>query len=424
MPGSGTKQEVLTNKGLCAQAARVLDLTRSISRAGRRPTGVDRVELAYLDYFLTETAPVFGLVRTGLGHLLIDRQGLLGLQARLRSQTPWGKTSAFTDFFHKGPLEMRQAESDARRLARARCRPKALPGMLRRHVPNGAIYFNVGHTHLNVRTLDQIRAGTGGKVVVMIHDTIPLDFPEFQRASIPQVFLARFRAVQAKADLVICNSHHTQARVRAHMAPHGRLPDMRVAPLGVDVASPRRADLPTDLNLAQPYFVALGTIEPRKRHDLLLDVWEMLSADLAPQDMPGLVICGSRGWNNEAVFKRLDALPTDGPIKEISGLSDAGAAALLQSAVALLSPSEAEGYGLPPVEAAALGVLPVVLDLPAYRETLGNIAVYLNETDRYLWRNIVERLMTDYRREREARKLSGFVPPSWADHFGVVFEAN
>lgn len=54
--------------------SRLLDLTRLVSRAGRTMTGVDRVEFAYLDHLLTRDLPLYGLVRSTLGYILLARR--------------------------------------------------------------------------------------------------------------------------------------------------------------------------------------------------------------------------------------------------------------------------------------------------------------------------------------------------------------
>ena len=59
-------------------------------RAGRMPTGVDRVEHAYLTQFLADDVACFGLVRTTFGYLLLDRQGLQGVLDRVEGRTDWG----------------------------------------------------------------------------------------------------------------------------------------------------------------------------------------------------------------------------------------------------------------------------------------------------------------------------------------------
>ena len=69
---------------------RVLNLTRLLSRAGRTLTGVDRVELAYLRRFLTDDTPVFGLIRTSLGWLFLDRDGMQAFQVAVTTGD-WGR---------------------------------------------------------------------------------------------------------------------------------------------------------------------------------------------------------------------------------------------------------------------------------------------------------------------------------------------
>ncbi|WP_428927364.1 glycosyltransferase family 4 protein [Marinibacterium sp. SX1] len=414
MPGDGTKLAITTNNPV---PGRLLDLTRSLRRAGRQPTGVDRVELAYLDHLLERDAPLFGLVRTGAGYLLLDEEGLRAAQSRLHGAEPWGRADVLSSLFRKRPEMVRRAESDLRRLAVGRCRRAMLATLLQAHLAPGTPYLNTGHSGLNGAALAAIRQGTQGRIAVLIHDTIPLDHPEYQRPGTAGTFRRKLEAAGAHADLLICNSHFTETRVRAHLdAP----PDILVAPLGVTPARPDPAALPPGLPPARPFFVALGTIEPRKGHDLLLDTWAALARDRPADEMPGLVICGSRGWNNEAVFARLDALPDDGVIRECPGLSDGAVAALLQASCGLLFPSRAEGFGLPPLEAAMLGVPVVAAPLPVYEETLNDIRVYLVETESYLWRNIVDRLVTADRGNDEAGMTSGFDAMGWSDHFDVV----
>jgi glycosyltransferase involved in cell wall biosynthesis len=153
--------------------------------------------------------------------------------------------------------------------------------------------------------------------------------------------------------------------------------------------------------------VALGTIEPRKNHALLLDAWE----GMGPQ-APWLVICGARGWRNAATFARLDRHPPR--VREAAGLTDGAVAALLQGARALLFPSLAEGYGLPLVEAAALGTPVVCSDLPICREVAGPGADFLDPRDPEAWAAAVMRLKDD----TSPRKR--MVAPLWEQHFNIA----
>ncbi|MDT9702392.1 glycosyltransferase, partial [Streptomyces sp. P17] len=92
----------------------------------------------------------------------------------------------------------------------------------------------------------------------------------------------------------------------------------------------------------RPRFVTLGTIEPRKNHALLLDVWDSL-----PPPRPQLVVIGRRGWADQALFARIAATPD---VAEFNTLDDGQVAAVLTGAQALLMPSFAEGFGLPLTE--------------------------------------------------------------------------
>lgn len=392
-----------------------------ISRAGRVPTGVDRVELAYLRNLTGRPEPLFAIARTTLGYVLLSDDGIAAITQRIASKQPWGTADRWSKLARRKSVSVRQAESDLRRFAMGTCRPRGLPTLLARHLPAGSAYLNVGHSNLTDRMFQAIKNGMGGQIAVLIHDTIPLDEPQYQRFGTPDRFGAMLRRVQAHADLVIYNSHHSRARAEFHLAKTGSISDCLVSHLGVDVPSPDSTQVPSSLVVDAPYFVTLGTIEPRKGHDLLLDVWDDLAKETP---VPGLIICGSRGWENKLVFDRLDRLPPTGPIREVSGLSDAAIAALMVKSCGVLCPSRAEGFGLPPMEAAALGVPVICNDLPVYREILGDIPVYVSETDRYQWGSSIKRLAKRGKGGISAISEHDFVPPTWQDHFNIVLRST
>ncbi len=372
------------------------------------PTGVDRVEFAYLRALLADPAPLFGLARTSLGFVLLDRAGAQAVLGAVTSGD-WGHPGWLSRLSRRLTPPQQAAQTLLRRHSIARCLPRLLPAMLRRHCPAGLTYLNTGHSNLTPSVFSAMRGHPGGRIVALVHDTIPLDHPDFQRPGTVDLFAAKMRRVAANADLVLTTSQVAKGDIARHFQTFGRVPPIVIAPLGVDPAIPDPTALPADIDLTGPYFVTVGTIEPRKNHALLLDVW----SDLGPT-APRLFICGSRGWRNQEVFARLDAgVPG---VRELPGLSDAAVAALLQGSRGLLFPSLAEGYGLPPVEAAQMRVPVVCCDLAIMREVLGSVAIYLDPHDPYVWKETVNRLAT----AATPTPAAHFVPPNWDEHFKIV----
>lgn len=401
MPGAGTRAAITRS----SPPARCLDITRLIRRAGRVMTGVDRVEFAYLRALVADPVPLFALARTRLGYVLLSQEGAAEILRRARDDA-WGRLDAL-GLVMPGTVARRRAEAALRRHALARALPAGLGAMLRRNLPAGTVYYNTGHSNLTERVAEAWRDLPGARIEVLVHDTIPLDFPQYQRPETLRKFTRFLGRTAQLADRVICNSQATLEDCQRHMQVFGRIPPGIAAPLGIE--TPKPGPCPDDLPEG-PFFVSLGTIEPRKNHALLLDIWDQFAAE--GRHGPHLILCGGRGWNNRAVFDRLDA--GNPLVQERPGLSDGAVAALLLRSRGLLFPSLAEGYGLPPIEAAALGVPVLVSDLAVYRETLEDIPIYLPPQDAYSWRQKIEQL------QEQRPPTPPYLPPSWTGHFNLV----
>lgn len=377
------------------------------------PTGVDRVEHAYLTQFLADDVACLGLVRTAFGYLLLDRQGLQGVLDRVEGRTDWGDCDRLSRLSRNRNATGKRAEADFRRLAVGRSTPWFLRQFCK-NLPDKCTYYNVGHSNLTGRVLSALK-WAGVHLTVLVHDVIPLEYPQFQRRGTVEPFRAKIKRVRQWADLVIYNSEDTRDRTEAQMKQWGALPQGLVAHLGTITPVPDSAALPPSLPPEQPYFVTVGTIEPRKNHIFLLDIWQQLGPDA-----PVLLICGARGWNNDVVFDRLDALDPNGPVREIANLSDAALAALVQGAAGALFPSLAEGFGLPPYEALALRTRVLCNDLPVLHEFLGYMPVYASVSDRYQWQKIITSWANDAKQDEISQS---FVGPTWTEHFSTVLSA-
>ncbi|MGR3343905.1 MAG: glycosyltransferase family 4 protein [Paracoccaceae bacterium] len=398
--------------------ARCLDLTRLISRVGRGPwTGIDRVELEYLAHLHASDTPMFALVHFRRGYALIDREGVRAIQQYLLGHTSWDKSILLSLFFEKSLAIRRAAHIAVGRLAMAQTQEGGLKELLALKLPPGTAYFNVGHSNLSQDVFEGFRSVPDSKISVFVHDTIPLDFPQFQRPETTSSFEKKLRNVARYADLVICNSRQTSHDVERVMSAWGKVPKIAVAHLGVRAASAKPEDLPPDIDTSNPYFVVLGTIEPRKNHALLLDIWARLSAE---PGAPRLFVVGQRGWENKNVFRRLDRRPA--MVSELSNLSDGAVSALLQRSSGLLIPSYCEGFGLPAIEAAALGIPVICNSLSVFREILGEYPIYADVADIYLWETMIRKLAENSDSVNRLTRDSGVKVafPTWEDHFDQV----
>lgn len=358
---------------------------------------------------LARGAELHGLCRTADGQALLDGEGLAALARRLAREEPWGPVDLAGRLSLRLPPARRVAESDVRRLAAGRARGAGLGALLARRMRPGTAYLNVGHSNLSDAVLGAVRAIPGALSAVMIHDVIPLRLPATQRPGASRRFAEKLAAVARHADVVFCPSAAESTHVAEALGAAGRAPGIVLARPGLDDLRPDPRSLgPGGLPRA-PYFAAVGTLEPRKNLTLLLDLWESFAGDRPPGAIPGLCLVGRRGWEDDRVLRRLDALKARMPaIREYPALDDGARSAIVAGARALLFPSLAEGYGLPPLEALALGVTPVCAPLPVYAETMGDAAVYADTGDLYQWSGIVDALATGGARARVA-----WTPPTW-----------
>ena len=413
----------------------VYDLTHLVSRlTTAASSGIDRVDLAYGAHFAGEDRIVAGAHYGLTGPHLLSPRGSRAIVAAAaavwREEAGEADFSALADWLAAppgAPFAPRRATTRgqpalaraARRLAQVRFR---IAHDRRLAIPPGAIYLNAAqHAFEFPQFFRWLDRRPDLRKVFLIHDLLPLDYPEYFRASNLAVFRRRLATALRHADAFIASTQGVRARLREELARQGA-PDrpVHVQPFASPLEGALGAAAPAGESGGHPYFVMIGTMEPRKNHLLVLHIWRELAA--AGANAPRLVLIGARGWENEQVADILDrSVALRAHVAELSGLPSARLARLLQGACGLLAPSYDEGYGLPVVEALALGAPAIASDIPVFREVTQGRARLLSPLAGPAWRAEIERLSGDapYRRSRrdEARR---FAAPTWREYFAGV----
>ena len=194
----------------------------------------------------------------------------------------------------------------------------------------------------------------GAKLVVFIHDLIPLTFPQYVDGGARPHF-ERLLRLPLK---VITNSQFTRLdllRAAGQVTGSSAVDDVAVVPLAHEYPGvPRNrpagfvpsARLAADVAPIGEFALCVGTVEIRKNHDLLLKVWIDLAATLGSR-LPKLVIAGRRGWMADEAIRLLDAADSSSPFIFLEAPTDEELAWLYGACNLTVFPSLAEGWGLP-----------------------------------------------------------------------------
>ncbi|MGI8420764.1 MAG: glycosyltransferase family 4 protein [Gaiellaceae bacterium] len=210
----------------------------------------------------------------------------------------------------------------------------------------------------------------------MVHDLVPVRFPEWAQSRTRSMHGAKYRHMAERCDVILTNSRYTADDVVEYYGvPRERL---HVAYPGADGFSPdgeRR-------ELGRPFALTVATLEPRKNLGTLVDAYRLLDSELA------LAVVGGAGWGAQpqldvAGVERLDYVPNE-QLPE-----------LYRAASVFVYPSRFEGFGMPVIEAMASGVPVVCSSHPSMDEACGDAAVRADPDDPAALAVAIERALAE-----------------------------
>ena len=274
---------------------------------------------------------------------------------------------------------------------------------VRQYLPQaGDMLVNLGTSwwlpdyHYRVR---QLRLAFRAGYVPFIHDVIPLVVPQLCDAGLTEEFRLWFREAIAAADHVVVNSSFSRRDImRAAEELGGRQLDPTVVRLNA-LYPPPGAEVPSaiverhDLDINR-YVLCVGTLEGRKNHNLLFQVWLRLAERLPVERHARLVLVGKRG----SLFEEANALlERSAALREqlliLTEVSDLELADLYRAAAFTVYPSFYEGWGLPVTEATGHGKLTVASTASSLPEVVSAGDILLDPDDVEGWTDTIARLL-------------------------------
>lgn len=218
--------------------------------------------------------------------------------------------------------------------------------------------------------------------VVSFHDLAFLRNPAWSSPKITGVFSRGVRRFAQEADAIIACSEATRRDIEELLD----IPPEKVVVIhdAADVAfgqvtRPQAVDLlATRYGLRQPYLLFVGTLEPRKNVDGLLEAFARVARELPHQ----LVVVGQDGWGTGPIHRLLRDPRLEGRVRRVGYVqTHHDLAAFYAAAEALVFPSHYEGFGLPALEAMASGCPVIASNRASLPEVCGDAARYVEPED-------------------------------------------
>ena len=220
--------------------------------------------------------------------------------------------------------------------------------------------------------------------LVTIHDLSFFKFPETHTAATIRIHSAMLHHSTRSADACIAVSQSCKRDLMEVL----KFPEDRifVVPGGVNIeeftVSPSDEDvtrLKAKLGLNRPYFIHLGTIEPRKNIPRLLEAYDRLRS--RRPDCPQLLLVGAKGWLYEPIFEKLESYAFGKDVVYAGYLTRQEVVLALKSALASVYPSMYEGFGLPVLESMAAGTSVICSNAASLPEVIGNCGLLVAPSD-------------------------------------------
>lgn len=230
--------------------------------------------------------------------------------------------------------------------------------------------------------INYVVLGKAKKLVVTVHDLSPIVLPEYYDLK-RRIWhkTVGFRRTLQRADKIIAVSEYTKQEIVKVLGIDSR--KITVVYQGVDhvrfnpdLEVDKLRDVRNRYGLPGEYILFVATLEPRKNVEGLLAAWERMESSVP------LVIAGKPGWKYSRIFRQARQSKRDRQIQFLGFVDEVDKPYLLKLARVLAFPSFYEGFGLPVVEAMAVGTPVVTSSVTSLPEVVGDAGLLVNPYNR------------------------------------------
>ncbi|WP_371814609.1 glycosyltransferase family 4 protein [Niveibacterium sp. COAC-50] len=258
-----------------------------------------------------------------------------------------------------------------------------------------------------------------GPCVATFHDLSIFKWPEYHPVERVRYMQKELPVALARAQMLIVDSAYTRAELIDYFGVEpSRVVDIPLAAQSIFGPMDCDATRPTldALGLVHGgYVLFVGTVEPRKNIEVLLNAYSMLAP--AQRSRFPLVLAGYRGWRSEELLRRISAAEQEGWARYYDYVDARHMPALFAGARVFAFPSRYEGFGLPVLEALASAVPVVCSNAASLPEVAGGAAALCDVDDVAGFANAIDRALQDeeWRADAIRQGLAQSARFSWAE---------
>lgn len=228
-----------------------------------------------------------------------------------------------------------------------------------------------------------IPPGVKGKKITIVHDMAHLACRETVRLKNRTWLDLTLKQSCRRAAVILTVSEFSKSEIVKYL----KMPEEKVKVMypGVDLELFHNRYGEAEIDAAKKkyridgeYILYLGTIEPRKNVQRLIEAYEMLQETTSNHPIPKLVLAGGKGWLCDDIYQAAEKEDLKDKVMFTGYIAEEDSPLLISGAQFFCFPSVYEGFGTPPVEAMACGTPVLSANVASMPEVIGDAGVLVN----------------------------------------------